>query len=75
MKIAATSQVCSNNKSNCVVEAFSRVLNRYTQWIVGAIISLSIGESNIELEVELNYFSSLFITLGPYDSIVLFHTF
>ena len=57
------------------MEAFSRVLNRYTQWIVGAIISLSIGESNIELEVELNYFSSLFITLGPYDSIVLFHTF
>ena len=57
------------------MEAFSRVLNRYTQWIVGAIISLSIGESNIELEAELNYFSSLFMTLGPYDSIVLFHTF
>lgn len=39
------------------------------------MISLSVDESSIGLEVELNYFYSLFMTLRLYNSIVLFHTF
>lgn len=45
------------------------------EYIVSTIISLSMEESSLELEVELRYSCTLFIALRPCDSVALFHIF